>query len=201
MVFAALDLIVFSHLLQSTDVSLFCLINSNSPLPLLDSVMVLSSLYGREVFWGVLTTAFFVFSGREGRRTAFILAILFMLLSVVGYTLKFLEYRDRPFQVMSIRLLVAPEYDSSFPSGHALISMGGATVTWVRARRRWAVLIGGESSLVAYSRIYVGVHYPLDVLAGSVLGISIACLLLGQTNRLMTVYDKLSVVKWHSSKK
>jgi len=192
-VFLTLDFVIFSHLFQSTDVSLFYSINAGYSSSLLDLVMVLLSIYGRELFWSVLIVVIFVFGGEEGRKTAFILGVLFLLLTAVGYSLKFLEFRFRPFQTLNgVRLLIAPEYDSSFPSGHALIVMGGATVVWLRMKRRWAVSIGIESFLVAYSRVYVGVHYPLDVLFGSILGMAVACLLIGQSNSLMVLYDKLS---------
>ncbi len=191
--FGLLDLTVFLHAFPSF-VSLFYLINAGYPP--LDQVMVLLTLYGREVFWVVLSTSLFLFGGERGKRTAFMLGILFLILTVVGYSVKFLEFRPRPFQVLdNVRLLVAPPHDSSFPSGHALISMGGAALTWLRVRRRWAILIGVESSLVAYSRIYVGVHYPMDALAGSFLGIAIACLLMGQAGRLIAFYDKLAKTK------
>lgn len=142
----------------------------------------------------------FVFGGEEGKKTVFLLCVLFLLLTTLSYSLKFLEFRDRPFQTLDrVKLLIAPVYDSSFPSGHALIVMGGATIIWLRMKRIWAVPIGIESFLVAYSRIYVGVHYPLDVLSGSILGMAIACLLMGQSKSLMILYDKLFRMNHHSS--
>lgn len=192
-VFAAIGLIIFSHILQTTDVALFYSINAGYPLPFVDQSMVLLSIYGRELFWIVLAILLWVFDGKEGKRTVFMIAILFVLLTIVGYLLKTLEFRPRPYSTLSgVRLLVSPEGDSSFPSGHALIVSGGAVLLLMRMKMKWVLPVAVESSLVAYSRIYVGVHYPLDVLAGSILGIAFACIVVGQTTRLTNVYNKLA---------
>ena len=68
-------------------------------------------------------------------------------------------------------LSLAPETSYSFPSGHAMASMTLATVlvllAW-RSRWRWPVLVAapGFALAVAASRVYLGVHYPSDILAG-----------------------------------
>lgn len=97
---------------------------------------------------------------------------LFAGLAVVGSALlnlaaKPLFARDRP----SLWESIAPESNYSFPSGHAMGSMTLACVVvllaW-RTRWRWPVLIaaGVFVVLVGLSRIYLGVHYPSDILAG-----------------------------------
>ena len=64
--------------------------------------------------------------------------------------------------------------DSSFPSGHALIVAGGAAIAFLFLRKRYSIPLVIEAALVSYSRVYVGVHYPTDVIAGVVLGVAIA---------------------------
>ena len=69
--------------------------------------------------------------------------------------------------------LVHAPHDASFPSGHATVSFACATVLSfyaLRARPAFFVL----AAAIAWSRVYVGVHYPLDVLGGAVLGVGIA---------------------------
>jgi undecaprenyl-diphosphatase len=73
--------------------------------------------------------------------------------------------------------LVRAPHDSSFPSGHAATSFAAATVLAAavpRAAPAWYLL----AAAIAFSRVYVGVHYPLDIVAGAVLGIAIAIALL-----------------------
>jgi len=66
------------------------------------------------------------------------------------------------------------ETSYSFPSGHAMAAVAVygvlALLLWQRGKRGWAVLAGAWVPLVAISRVYLGVHYPSDVLASLALG-------------------------------
>ena len=69
-------------------------------------------------------------------------------------------------------LLEAPS-TFSFPSGHATVAFASATILALAVPRlRWPLF--ALAALIAFSRVYVGVHYPGDVLAGAVLGVGIA---------------------------
>jgi len=70
--------------------------------------------------------------------------------------------------------LVTPLHTGSFPSGHATTSFACAATLARFAPRTAAVLLYVLAALIAYSRVYVGVHWPLDVLAGAVLGLLVA---------------------------
>lgn len=73
--------------------------------------------------------------------------------------------RHRP----RVHTLVAEPHTHSFPSGHAASSFACAVVLGAAAPR-WRVPLYALAALIAFSRVYVGVHFPLDVLAGAVLG-------------------------------
>ena len=73
--------------------------------------------------------------------------------------------------------LVGPSAGLSFPSGHAATSFACAAVLSA-AMPRLAVPLFALATAIAFSRVYVGVHYPLDVLAGAALGIAVATALL-----------------------
>ena len=96
--------------------------------------------------------------------------------------IKFSVQRLRPNQVDSlkelIRVLQEPTY-FSFVSGHTSTSMAITTyfVLLFRERFSWIYFLYLWPFLFASSRIYVGVHYPLDLLAGAILGVSIALLI------------------------
>ena len=69
--------------------------------------------------------------------------------------------------------LVPAPHDGAFPSGHAATSFAAATIL-TAARPRWGPLWFLLALAVGFSRVYVGVHYPLDIVGGAVLGIAIA---------------------------
>lgn len=72
----------------------------------------------------------------------------------------------------------------SFPSGHAQVAFGVATyLSSVVRRRRYSVIFFSIAVLCGLSRIYVGVHYPLDVFVGAILGITIAWLIIRSSHK------------------
>jgi len=81
--------------------------------------------------------------------------------------------RDRPpLRDPDPAPLVSLPATSSFPSGHATVAFACATVLALAVPRlRWPLF--ALAALIAFSRVYVGVHYPLDALAGAALGILI----------------------------
>jgi undecaprenyl-diphosphatase len=94
--------------------------------------------------------------------------------SVSARLLKLAIDRQRPSTVYARpEPLVHAPHDHSFPSGHATTSFACATTLAVLAPRL-APLFFVLAAAIAWSRVYVGVHYPLDVLAGAVLGAGIA---------------------------
>jgi undecaprenyl-diphosphatase len=98
--------------------------------------------------------------------------------NLVNTLLKYAVQRDRPPTiVLDPEPLLEVPTTSSFPSGHTSSSFACA---WVLSRLapRLTVPLFALAALIGFSRIYVGVHYPLDVLAGAVLGILVAIALL-----------------------
>jgi undecaprenyl-diphosphatase len=93
---------------------------------------------------------------------------------LISYGLKQWIGRVRPNDVYaSPKPLVHAPHDGSFPSGHATISFACATTLAFYAPRA-APAFFVLAAAIAWSRVYVGVHYPLDVLGGAVLGVGIA---------------------------
>jgi undecaprenyl-diphosphatase len=92
---------------------------------------------------------------------------------MLALVLKLAGGRRRPFLTNPEQdPLVGTPIDLSFPSGHAATSFAGATLlAWYAPRL--AVPLYALAALVAWSRVYVGVHYPLDILAGAALGVAV----------------------------
>ncbi|MFL6556343.1 MAG: undecaprenyl-diphosphatase, partial [Bacillus sp. (in: firmicutes)] len=82
-------------------------------------------------------------------------------------------YRDRPFVTHHVNWLIPHVKNASFPSDHATAAFVIATTIWIWKKRAgwiWLVLAAG----IALSRVWTGVHYPLDVVGGMLIGTSIA---------------------------
>ena len=96
----------------------------------------------------------------------------FVVASALNALLKDLVDRDRPPEAMGYDALVGVPGSPSFPSGHAMTAFATAAAVAVLApRMRWPVLT--LAALIAFSRVYLGVHFWLDVLVGSVFGLVI----------------------------
>lgn len=136
--------------------------------PGLDRFFVLLSKLGYEWFLipaDVLIVAALLWR-RRWREASFV-AICFVGSALLNLGNKQFFQRDRP----SLWESIAPESTFSFPSGHAMGSMTLAVTLMLLAwdtRWRWPVLIlaGTFALLVSVSRVYLGVHYPSDILAG-----------------------------------
>ena len=141
--------------------------------PSLGGLFVAASEYGREYFWIGLLVVMLGFGDSETKEMAVQLAAVFVVGIVAGEALKAMLFRARPEDVV---VRVAPDLNSSFPSGHALIVTIGATFALLAFRKKWvAGLLALEALVVCISRVYVGAHFPSDVLAGAVAGVAIAC--------------------------
>jgi membrane-associated phospholipid phosphatase len=78
--------------------------------------------------------------------------------------------RARPYEALTgVHLLVDRTTDFSFPSDHATV-VGAVAVGLLFANRRWGTIAAALAILMAFTRVYVGAHYPSDVLGGLALG-------------------------------
>jgi len=174
-VFAIITILVFSGRLQAVDAQSALLVNGYDLGGLGTSLMQLFTFYGRELVWGLLVLVMFLFGNRNTKILALELGVLFLLGALVGDLSKILLPRPRPFPTVPVTLRVPNETDTSYPSGHALIVSIGAAFCLTNFRRRIvAWLLAIEAGIVCYSRVYLGVHYPLDVAGGVSLRIAIA---------------------------
>lgn len=162
---------------QAADSQLALLMNADRGTAF-TAVMVAASRYGREYFWVGIVAVMLIFGKKKTKLDAIELAILFIVGICAGEVLKYLIYKPRPFEaLLNIVTRVPKEYDSAFPSGHAIIVTIGATFALLKFHKKSiALALTLEASIVAYSRVYVGMHYPIDVMEGVLMGAAIAFL-------------------------
>ena len=104
-------------------------------------------------------------------------AVLFTTALCLGLTLvfQFAVLRPRPAEVVAdLRLIWPPPNFPSYPSGHASCAFAIAVLFGLRWRKAWVWAIGLVlASIIAISRVYLGMHYPTDIVAGAILGIGV----------------------------
>jgi len=168
--FALLTLSLIWSAGQLLDARVFALLNMR-PYPLwLDRCMWLVTQLGSMLAALVLALAFFLLRQRD-LAAEIVLGTLTLWLLVE--TIKMLSDRDRPFLTFQqTRVVGWREIGDSFPSGHTTQAFFLATlfVQHFQFGMPWTAALYAAASLVGFTRIYVGAHYPRDVAAGVVLG-------------------------------
>lgn len=154
-------------------------IQANMRCLFLDRIMPYISLIGNEgAVWILLALILLIIP--SCRKTGIEMSIALILSLLIGnIALKPLIARARPFTANpDFILLIRPPTDYSFPSGHTMSSFAAATVIWF-ANKKYGTAALALAALIAFSRLYLYVHYLTDVLAGLVIGVLIAILSAG----------------------
>lgn len=157
------------------DAELFRLINNSLTSPFLDILM--PYVTEKFNFLGVIIAAavlIIVLGKRQDRIGLLLLVALVLLSDLAANTLKGVLARTRPCNAMDgVRLLVGCGSSFSMPSGHATNIFAAMVFLSTRYKRFMPAFLV-FAFMVAYSRVYVGVHYPLDALVGALLGTAMA---------------------------
>jgi len=173
------------------EIKLLHLLHDSLQCNFLDSLMPIVTAFGNYgIVWILLAAVLLLF--KRTRKIGMSVGIALTLGLIVGnLTLKPLTARIRPYDFdPSIRLLISPEHDFSFPSGHTLASFEGAAVICIYNRKfGCAALI--FAGLIAFSRLYLMVHYPIDVIAGAVLGSIFALIAVKLTHLIFKNHSEL----------
>lgn len=158
---------------MSLDQSILYWIHDNLSCGVLDMLMPKLTLLGSGGAIWLLAAAIMLCAKKYRRQGVILLAGLAVGVLVGNVCLKNLIDRPRPCWLDdSVKLLIPIPTDYSFPSGHTLSSVIGATVlTKTNRRFGWAAI--PLAAIIAFSRLYLFVHYPSNILAGAVLGVAI----------------------------
>ena len=144
--------------------------------PVLDKIMVFFTSLGNDgLLWIGLAVGMLFF--KKYRRCAISIGIALVFKELIGNViLKELIMRERPCWIdPTVELLVKSPSSFSFPSGHSFDAFA-ASVTVFLNHKREGIAAMAVGTLIAFSRMYVFVHFPTDILGGMLLGITVAVL-------------------------
>lgn len=170
---------ILDQLAVSFDLPILDWIQANLTSPLMDTVMPIITMFGDEgIFW--IACAVLLLFFRKTRRTGLGMGFAMILgLLICNVILKPLVGRIRPYDFqfenygVVIKLLIDGLSDFSFPSGHTIASFEACTVLLLNDKRMGipATIL---AFLIAFSRLYLYVHYPTDVIFSIFAGILFA---------------------------
>lgn len=138
----------------------------------MDAAMIVVTRLGGGVIWAALGVILLFFRKYRPNGAA-ILGALTVSALLTEFAIKLLFLRERPFEVNTgFVLVISPPYGTSFPSSHTTISFASA-VQLFRINKRSGIIACCFAAIVAFSRLYLYVHFPSDILAGTILGVGI----------------------------
>ena len=186
---------IFSFLAEHFDLPILNWIAANLWCPFLDAVMPVITLLGDAgIFWiGIAVVLLFFPKTRKiglGMGAALVMGLL-----ICNLMLKPMIARIRPYDYqlehfgITIKLLIEAQHDFSFPSGHTIASFEAATVILLH-NKKYGIPAMVLACLIAFSRLYLYVHYPTDVIASVILGIGLAFLAKFLVQKGYDLYEK-----------
>jgi len=134
--------------------------------------------YGRELVWSITIILLLIFGSTVGKKVAIVMGLSMIVLIPIVAVAKDIVARPRPI-VPKADFLISSDSEYSFPSGHTTIVCCGAILMLLlyrgsRIKLVISLVLAIEAAIVSFSRVYVGSHYPLDVVGGILLGVGIS---------------------------
>lgn len=140
--------------------------------PFLDKIMTKMSMLGSGGIFFIII-ALILLLNKKTIKIGLTMSLALVLCAIVGNgILKPYFSRIRPYMKEMIPIIINPPSGYSFPSGHTYSAFAAATVINIY-NKKWGILFYIFAVLMGFSRMYLYVHYPTDVLAGMILGILI----------------------------
>lgn len=165
--------LLFKTQVLAIDNTLFYAINGLSN-PILDVILIPITYFGSVIIWILAIIIFWI---KKDKKLSIHLLYALIVSSFLSLLLKSIFMRPRPLGNLREYLPIEVGEDYSFPSGHAMNAFAGATIL-SDFYKKYKILFYALAILTGISRIYIGAHYPLDVLYGSIIGILIGSIVM-----------------------
>jgi undecaprenyl-diphosphatase len=136
--------------------------------PVMDNIMIFVSSLFNNGYLPILIAVILLFTKYKKTGVRILISITLAFI-VCNLFLKPLVGRIRPYEIAGIPIIISKLNDYSFPSGHSHASFSFATSVFYSSKKQ-GIFLYVLSVLVCFSRLYLFVHYPTDVLAGAFIG-------------------------------
>ncbi|MHB9019676.1 MAG: phosphatase PAP2 family protein [Minisyncoccota bacterium] len=119
----------------------------------------------------ILIALVIIFSAKKYKdriyNLAFVSLVLLISNGIFTETIRFFFFRKRPFVELDfIPLIEKSASEAAFPSGHTSFFFALAFAIYFLGEKRWSLMLSLAALLMGVSRVYVGVHWPLDIVSG-----------------------------------
>ncbi|MEA4971926.1 MAG: phosphatase PAP2 family protein [Candidatus Metalachnospira sp.] len=159
------------ELILTFDDTVIHFINDNMRNGLLNKIMEFVSLLGNGgILWVGFAFAFILMGGEKRKIGLLMIASMMVEASVCNIVIKPAVGRIRPFDVHDMEIIINKPLDYSFPSGHTAAAYAAAYSLYLSDKKKGGKMLYA-AALMGFSRIYLLVHYPTDVVCGALLGI------------------------------
>lgn len=162
----------------------------------MDAVMPkITALGNAGIVWIIMGLAMLI--SKKYRKTGFLVLIGLLLGLIIGNGfIKNIVARERPCWINTdISLLIPMPMDYSFPSGHTQSSVIAAVIITLN-KKDWGWIVIPLAVLIAFSRLYLYVHFPSDVLGGAIIGIILGYVTFYAGNKIIeSVKNRENTVK------
>jgi undecaprenyl-diphosphatase len=177
--------------LSKTDYGLFTTINGLAGRSAVVDTLMLGSAKYLPLIFALALIALWLTWKPCNQRGAFLAGSSALIALGIGQLLGYAFPRPRPYVAHSVNLLIGRSADTSFPSDHATLGFAVAVMVWQYNRRvgAWLLIL---AFILAFSRVFVGAHYPGDVVGGAILGsvTSVVIAILSELAPLRRVLDR-----------
>jgi undecaprenyl-diphosphatase len=180
-------MLLFSKTLLSVDKNLFLAINHISN-PFLDRFFSFITYFGSSIFWLLIITIFWM---KKKREISVRLLFAFIIDSIFLTFMKWSFLRIRPSQRFENIEVLGSEIGPSFPSGHSERVFSSSLIL-INYYNKLTLPLLLFAFLVSFSRIYIGVHYPLDVFVGMLNGLLVSIISLSlPTKKFQKILERI----------
>jgi len=175
-------ILLFLNLLTPYDTALFLEINQYR-IAAIESFLLLWTNGGTYLFMSLIVIVLWI---KGEKNPAIYLALGLIVDAILVSDLKIMIHRPRPYEVLPIMPLELAENLRSLPSGHTATAFLSAMIL-SRFYSKYLVVFFLIAASIGFSRVYIGVHYPLDVIVGAITGCLLGIIMVDLLDRVQMV--------------